>query len=252
MLPLPHPHTPVTGPRRVGRVHALWTTLWGAFLAVSVVVVLAVASVAWSTLTFVLTYAVLAVTSALLMAAIHDLRAAAPIHWTRLLRRAAFAGAGLTALVALVQFSVALAVGCLIVTTLSGPPALWALRASLRHSRTRGATPPDYLDSKTSHLEAATGRQWRGQPPASGPNTWDWADAVDDAVLGALSPTELCWAWQTSYARLMQAPDVGARAAIAGCRQRYLDELERRDAAGLGNWFHAGARAASSPKRYLT
>jgi hypothetical protein len=34
-------------------------------------------------------------------------------------------------------------------------------------------------------------------------------------------------------------------------RQKYLDELERRNAAGLAAWFASGARVASNPLPYF-
>lgn len=217
-------------------------------VSATVVVVLAGAAAVWSTSTFMLTLTVLTAASALLMAAIHDLPATPPVQWPRLLGRAVLAGAGLSSLVALIHLSVALAAGVLIAVTVLGPPLPWVVCACLQRQRLRVAA--DHGKSRSTP-NRGRGPQVHDVSPTSGPSAWDWAARVDDAVLGGLTPTELCWAWQSSYASLIEAPDVGARVAIAGCRQRYLDEIERRDAAGLGNWLHAGARAASSPKRYL-
>jgi len=73
------------------------------------------------------------------------------------------------------------------------------------------------------------------------------------SVLASLSTAALCREWQRSYLALRAAPDQATRDAIIELRRRYLDELHRRDPAGLTRWLAADSRpAASSPHRHLT
>lgn len=70
-----------------------------------------------------------------------------------------------------------------------------------------------------------------------------------------MSTEELCQAWCASYLVLKDRSSRGeATAALATVaeRQRYLDELERRNASGLTAWLASGARVASNPLPYLT
>lgn len=69
--------------------------------------------------------------------------------------------------------------------------------------------------------------------------------------VASLSTAELVRAWRGSFNSLLRAQTTAAISAIVVRRQQYLDELERRDPAGLQRWLASGARAASDPTRYL-
>jgi hypothetical protein len=82
-----------------------------------------------------------------------------------------------------------------------------------------------------------------------------WAPPQLPPDLDLLSTEELCEAWCASYLVLKDRSSRGdAKAALATVteRQRYLDELERRNASGLTAWLASGARVASNPLPYLT
>jgi hypothetical protein len=68
---------------------------------------------------------------------------------------------------------------------------------------------------------------------------------------GAVTTAELCRHWQDSYEALRGATTATARLSIVQTRQRYLDELERRDPIGLKTWLGDNASAAGDPSRFL-
>jgi hypothetical protein len=83
-------------------------------------------------------------------------------------------------------------------------------------------------------------------PPAIGWYGRRLARGRDEPMPQATVSTEqLCREWLDSYAALNSAPTSGAR-------QRCLDELERRDPAGLQAWLASSASAGRDPRRYLT
>jgi hypothetical protein len=65
-----------------------------------------------------------------------------------------------------------------------------------------------------------------------------------------LPDEQLFQAWQLSYVLLQHARTTRDRIALVTARQRYLDELERRNPDGFKLWMANGARAASNPGRY--
>ena len=67
----------------------------------------------------------------------------------------------------------------------------------------------------------------------------------------ALSDVELCLAWCRSYAELQQPQSPTSRLRVVQERQQYLDELERRNRAGLLAWLAAGAEPTDDPRRYI-
>jgi len=75
---------------------------------------------------------------------------------------------------------------------------------------------------------------------------------LDDPKVPSLSDDELCWAWRRSYPLIDRARHPQDFLRVAELRQRYLDELERRDPVGFRNWLEAGARAASDPARFMS
>lgn len=78
----------------------------------------------------------------------------------------------------------------------------------------------------------------------------DPADAVLE-VTDELTDADLCRAWRSSYVALDRAVEVSDKLRAVEIREVILDELERRDGAGLEAWFRSGARAAGGPDRYL-
>lgn len=85
-------------------------------------------------------------------------------------------------------------------------------------------------------------------------------ERTDDDVswtpdVGLLTDTQLCAAWLSSSSALEALSGTGqvvVRARLVADRQDYLDELERRDAAGFRAWLYGGAGPASDPTPYLT
>jgi hypothetical protein len=69
-------------------------------------------------------------------------------------------------------------------------------------------------------------------------------ETVDDATL--------CDVWCQSYLTLCTAENRADAAVIAADRQEYLDEMVRRNPAGMAAWFASGARPGASPMTFLT
>lgn len=81
-----------------------------------------------------------------------------------------------------------------------------------------------------------------------------WAPPPRSPELSRLSIEDLCQAWCASYLLLMErsaGTTTNALIATVQERQSYLDELERRNAAGLAAWLASGARVASNPLPYF-
>jgi len=66
-----------------------------------------------------------------------------------------------------------------------------------------------------------------------------------------MSDADLCLEWRRSYLALQSSGSVTAQLLVVQQRQRYLDELERRNPSGLSVWLSSGARAGSDPSRYI-
>ena len=67
----------------------------------------------------------------------------------------------------------------------------------------------------------------------------------------SMSDADLCQEWRRSYVMLQRSGSVAAQLLVVQQRQRYLDELERRNAPGLSGWLSSGPRAAGDPSRYI-
>ena len=65
------------------------------------------------------------------------------------------------------------------------------------------------------------------------------------------STGEITAAWTASGELLRRTSSPHERATIAGLRQAYLDELERRDSAGVGRWLGSGQALDNDVSRYL-
>jgi hypothetical protein len=82
----------------------------------------------------------------------------------------------------------------------------------------------------------------------------EWAPPQLGPDLHRLTTEDLCQAWCASYLVLVERSSGTANKAMLATveeRQRYLDELERRNATGLAAWLASGARVASNPLPYL-
>jgi hypothetical protein len=71
------------------------------------------------------------------------------------------------------------------------------------------------------------------------------------AELRRLTDEQLCQRWRTSYPALQMRPSATSVLEVVEQRERYLDELQRRNARGLTAWLASGARAAGNPLPYL-
>lgn len=106
-------------------------------------------------------------------------------------------------------------------------------------------------------------RAWRAQharrdarAPAAG-NGGDRAAILVDARLNSQPPVARLstaalgreWLWTTTA--LGRRLEPGLREAVVKRRQEILDELEHRDAAGLGRWLANGAAVASDPASFV-
>ncbi|GAA2806465.1 hypothetical protein [Kribbella solani] len=65
------------------------------------------------------------------------------------------------------------------------------------------------------------------------------------------STAELCRQWRDSYEALRHAKTDNQRLRIVMERQRCLDELGRRDPAGLDAWLSSAASAGGDPARFI-
>ena len=119
------------------------------------------------------------------------------------------------------------------------------------------ATAPSAMSLYARWLRAAT------TPPNMSIAAWapglvspvpEWAPPQVRPDLDLLSTEELCQAWCASYLVLKDRSsrrEAKATLATVQERQRYLDELERRNTTGLTAWLASGARVASNPLPYL-
>jgi hypothetical protein len=151
---------------------------------------------------------------------------------------------------------------CVAFAGLAVPSAAWALGVVL----TLGLTWPGW----PALARRAISRQRGGADVASAtPNRVpsdrvpsDRAPVVPDAVWQPVPLTEhvaltipdtlqdddLCLAWCSSYVALERATSWESRLRVVRLRALYLDEMERRNPAALGEWLESGARAASHPR----
>jgi hypothetical protein len=66
-----------------------------------------------------------------------------------------------------------------------------------------------------------------------------------------VSTSQLCREWLESYQALSQAESPRALLRIVMARQRYLDDLERRDPDEIHAWLASAASAGGDPSRFL-
>lgn len=140
---------------------------------------------------------------------------------------------------ACVGLVILLSVGALLVVLVvaaSSPYAVSAYAQWMRDDSTSSTAPPEVW--APGCVSSASG----------------WAPPPVRPEIHRLSTEKLCQAWCASYLVLMERSARTATSEVLATvqeRQRYLDELERRDAAGLAAWFASGARVASNPLPYF-
>jgi hypothetical protein len=88
-------------------------------------------------------------------------------------------------------------------------------------------------------------RRWLASVPAS-------LSDQPSVALDALTDEQLCRAWRASYAALQRQSSAARAVTAVAERQRYLDELERRNPDGFAAWLASGAQSPGSPMPYLT
>lgn len=165
-----------------------------------------------------------------------DPRDGVPAGWGRCIATASGVGAVVVAAVGLV--GIAGPVGLLVIglVVLANPwSARWVRRRMSASQHTPADSPPSG-DRAPVGVVPSPARVDLPEPPTT-------AD-LDDAAL--------CWAWRRSYVDLQRSLPVAPRLMVVMERQQILDEMERRNPAGLAAWLGSGARAAGDPSRYIT
>ncbi|WP_328993649.1 hypothetical protein OG394_04790 [Kribbella sp. NBC_01245] len=79
----------------------------------------------------------------------------------------------------------------------------------------------------------------------------DDSGEIATPAVEAMTVPELCSAWRRSFIELQRTGSAETRSVIAAHRQQILEELERRNPDGFGDWLASGARAPSDPAKYL-
>jgi hypothetical protein len=153
--------------------------------------------------------------------------AAGPSDWRRVVDHTVIGALGAIAALGLLRVSVAATFLAALVLGATAPLAF-------RRRGTRAA------------VQAAPSVPVSGGEPAPAPEP-----VIAAPDLASMSTTDLVLAWRRSYAQLMRDRSAQQLAALAARRQQLLDELERRDSAGVERWLRSGARAASDPSRFL-
>jgi hypothetical protein len=95
--------------------------------------------------------------------------------------------------------------------------------------------------------------RWAGRAPSAtvGLRAAD-VEAADLEVDDHVTDDDMCRAWRSSYTALSRTSDPAARLRAVEVRALILDELERRDHAGLSAWMDSGARPGSDPGPHLS
>jgi hypothetical protein len=123
-------------------------------------------------------------------------------------------------------------------------------------------SPPVVRRALGAEVDAAdpadAGRPSPGRPTPTRPVEVERSTvSVDVAELAsadvtAMDTRELVRDWRRSFVALERAGDPASKAAVVQARQAFLDELERRDPAGLHEWLESGARAAGDPTKFMS
>ena len=159
--------------------------------------------------------------------------------------------------------SVAIGLWCVAFAGLAVPAPAWAIgvvlalgltwpgwpdlvrRASRRLRGDAGLAPPPH---RLPTRRVPTDRAPVAHQAVSQPVPLD--ENVGLAIPDTLQDDDLCLAWCSSYVALERATSWESRLRVVRLRALYLDEMERRNPAGLGEWLDSGARAASHPRAF--
>ena len=160
-----------------------------------------------------------------------------PARPVRLLRVSAVSGALVAGTAGLVQLTGPASL-LVLVPLAATTPALWS-RVRVWRILLSGPA-PEQEGSATPDLEVVGG-----------------ASALEQrvpalvAILGALDDAELCLAWRRSFVLLNEAASPQEKLVVVTLRERYLEELQRRNPSGVSRWLESGARASGNPLPYL-
>lgn len=211
----------------------IWSILWGACAMVAAVI-------GWRAVppgTAVAMFVVGAICCAVATHAYLDWKGTSPPDVRDAVGKIALNGA-LGGGVAVATTAVASAIGgvvvpLVLVATLSSPWFIRTVRDRIKRLNENSRPAPESVT-----------------PPPG--DRWVRVSMLPPAAIEILSDHQLCKAWCASFAALDNATTMAARLELVALRQGYLDELERRHPSGLEAWLASGARAASSPTRFLS
>lgn len=74
---------------------------------------------------------------------------------------------------------------------------------------------------------------------------------VFTAAVRTLDDEDLCRAWRGSYQSLEGARSLAIHAYVVTLRQAYMDEMDRRDHAGLQAWLVSSPQPHGGPEEFL-
>jgi hypothetical protein len=122
----------------------------------------------------------------------------------------------------------------------------WGARTAVRTSRPgrRRRAPVARPEQPSTRLPAHLSARHAAHPAVR-------AAAQSRPPVQHLSLPELGREWQRTAAALAATTDPATREVLARRRQEALDELERRDPAGIARWLSAGATVDGDPARHL-
>jgi hypothetical protein len=211
----------------------VWTTLTAAMMAIGCLAALVVGTVA-SVLGMFVSLAVLGV-----MIGLVQQRDDGPGARRKAVIAGVLASTALVAIGGLVGFLGPEVLWLVVAAALASP---WVLGRCARLGRKLAAAPapPTPLEAAEPTPAAAD----PASPALSGETGCEDPHLLDDRAL--------CLAWRRSFIALEQCRSVAMRVRVVQLRELYLEELERRNPAGLSAWLESGARAAGDPSRYLT
>ena len=127
-----------------------------------------------------------------------------------------------------------------LVSVTTCPPAVRLYRAIVRLDRARGGSAgADGDEAVAAHAGSTLDDATRM--------------TLDDAtrMVRHLSEADLCGLWRSTFWELHRQHTSEERLILVSLRQICLDELGRRNPEGVRAWLSSGARANSSPDRFL-
>lgn len=128
--------------------------------------------------------------------------------------------------------------GAEVLPLLAGMVITWPPLLARVHHWLNGTEP----DPAEGYAEAVPAPTQRAEPD----------DARTHDPLEQWSTESLCHEWCRTSLQLLRITEPQATAEIAAGRARLLDELERRNPAGITTWLESGAQAFSDPRRFVS